>query len=162
VSGPDTQQGRPPPPPQPPSGSPFGRFLTSPVLLVSVVALGVGVVTFASLGGGGGGGGSSSGGEPGDSRPAIEGSWESLPTSTGKQPVVQLDVAPSGGTLVAGRCGGELTPVDTDSDRWVFSYADRSLERGCPRRMRVTVSLESSDTLRIDARRFSGTLRRVG
>ena len=75
---------------------------------------------------------------------------------------MQLEVAPSGGTLVAGRCGGDLTPVATGSDPWVFRYVDRSGERGCPRRLRVTVSLESPDTLRVDARRFSGTLRRVG
>ena len=108
MSDPDTQQGRPPPPP-PPSGSPFGRFLTSPVLLVSVIALVVGVATFASLGGGGG---TSGGGEPGDSQPAIAGSWESLPTSTGKQPVVQLEVAPSGGTLES---SGESTSPPTPS-----------------------------------------------
>ena len=152
MSAPDTQQGRPPPPP-PPSGSPFGRFLTSPVLLIGLVALVVGFATFRSVG---------NGGNPGDAGPAtpgIAGSWELVPASNaGGAPDVQLELTQSGGTLAIGRCTGELTARGDD----VFAYRDTSDERGCPRRMRVMVSLESSDTLRIDARRLSATLRRVG
>ena len=150
MSAPDTQQGRPPPPP-PPSGSPFGRFLTSPVLLVSAVALVVGVATFASLGG--------DGGNPGDAGPAssIAGSWETLPgAGSGGEPVVQLELTRSGGTLAIDGCTGELTARGED----VFAYRDTSGDRECPRRMRVTVSLVDRDALEIDSRSFSGTLQR--
>jgi hypothetical protein len=152
VSGPDTQQGRPPPPP-PPSGSPFGRFLTSPVLLVGVVALVVGFTTFRMVGG--------DGGNPGDAAPAtpgIAGSWEDMPADggAGGGSTVDLELTRTGGTLVVGRCRGELTPRGDD----VFAYRDTSGKRGCPRRMRVTVSLVGRDTLEIDSRLFSGMLER--
>ena len=64
-------------------------------------------------------------------------------------PVVRLELTRSGGTLAVGGCTGELTPRDDG----VFAYEDTSGERGCPRRMRVTVSLVDRDTLRIEARR---------
>jgi hypothetical protein len=120
------------------------------VLLVGLVALVVGFATFRSVGG--------DDGTPGDAgpvTPGIAGSWVSLP---GADAGVQLELTRSGGTLAIGGCTGELTARGDD----VFTYEDTSGERGCPRRMRVTVSLEGSDTLRIDARRFSGTLRRAG
>jgi hypothetical protein len=152
VSAPDTQQA-PPTPPPPPSGSPFGRFLTSPVLLGGVLAL---VVGFAGLRYLGEGGGSSSAPEPS----GIAGSWETLPASGAHAPNVQLQVARSGGTLTVDECAGSLTPRETGPDEWVFAYEDTSGERGCPRRMRVTVSLADRNTLQVDARNFSGTLRR--
>jgi hypothetical protein len=154
VSAPDTQQG-PPPPPQPPSGSPFGRFLTSPVLLVGVVALVVGFATYRSLDN-----------RPGASAPAptgIAGSWESLPgAGSGGGSVVRLELTRKGGTLAIGGCTGELTPRGDD----VFAYQDTSGARGCPRRMRVTVSLVDRDSLELEARRrgreyASATLRRL-
>jgi hypothetical protein len=145
VSGPDIQQG-PPPPPPPPSGSPFGRFLTTPVLLVGVLALVVGFATFRYMGGDGGGGGHAA--------PAgLTGSWQALPSAAGHDPLVQLQVTRSGGTLSVDECTGDLTPRDTASDEWVFAYWDTSGERRCPRRMSVTLTLVDSDTLRLEARR---------
>ena len=141
MSGGDTQQ-TPPPPPPPRTGSPFGRFLTSPVLLVGLVALAVGFATF-----------NYDGENPGDAGPASQGfagSWESVPgAGAGGEPVVRLELTRSGGTLAVGGCAGELAPRDDG----VFAYEDTSGERGCPRRMRVTVSLVDRDTLRIEARR---------
>ena len=152
MSEPDTQPG-PPPPPQPPSGSPFGRFLTSPVLLVGVIALVVGFTTFSYLGG--------EGGNPGDAGPAspgIAGSWELVPgAGSGGAPTVQLELTRSGGTLAVDECAGELTPRGDD----VFAYRDTSGKRGCPRRMRVMVSLIRRDSLEIESRAFSGTLTRA-
>ena len=149
MSGPDTQQA-PPPPPPPPSGSPFGRFLTSPVLLVGVIALVVGFATLRFIDGERGGG---------SAAPAasIAGSWATPPTGAGsEEPVVLLEVARSGGTLAVDNCTGDLTPTETGSDEWVFSYADTSGKRGCPRRMLVTVSLVNRNTLRVTARRPGG------
>jgi hypothetical protein len=162
VSGPDTQQA-PPPPPPPPSGSPFGRFLTSPVLLAGIVALVVGFAILQYSGRETGGG---------SAAPAasIAGSWATPPTGAGsEEPVAQLEVARSGGTLAVDNCTGDLTPRETASDdKWVFSYADTSGKRGCPRRMIVTVSLVDRNTLRVAARRpggrveFADTVNRVG
>jgi hypothetical protein len=162
VSGGDIQQG-PPPTPQPPrpSGSPFGRFLTSPVLLVGVLALAVAFAGVRYIGDGDGG--TSAAPEPS----GIAGSWETVPTSAGHVPIVQLEVARSGGTLTVDGCTGDLTPRESGSSEWAFRYVDSSGERGCPRQMSVTVSLVNRGTLRVDARRrgreyFSGTLRRAG
>jgi hypothetical protein len=155
VSGPDTQQA-PPPPPPPPSGSPFGRFITSPVLLVGVVALLVGFATLRFIGGEDGGG---------SAAPAasIAGSWATPPTGTGsKEPVVLLEVARSGGTLTVDNCTGDLTPRETGSDKWVFSYADTSGERGCPRRMIVTMLLVDRNSLVVAARRPGGRVEFAG
>jgi hypothetical protein len=161
VSDPDTQQA-PPPPPPPPSGSPFGRFLTSPVLLVGVIALVVGFAMLRYIGGEYGGG---------SAAPAASaaGSWATPPTGAGsEEPVVLLELARSGGTLAVDNCAGDLSPTETHSDEWVFSYADTSGERGCPRRMTVTVSLADRNTLRVAARRpggrveFAGTVSRTG
>jgi hypothetical protein len=149
VSDPDTQQG-PPPPPQPPSGSPFGRFLTSPVLLIGVLALAVGFATFRYVAGDG------TTGSTGPAPTGIAGSWESLPGAGAHEPVAQLELTRSGGTLAVDSCTGELTPRGDD----VFAYEDTSGERGCPRRMRVTVTLVDRNTLEIASRSFSGTLRR--
>jgi hypothetical protein len=154
VSGTDTQQA-PPPPPPPPSGSPFGRFLTSPVLLVGVIALVVGFAVLRYVGGDGGG----------SAAPAasVVGSWATPPTGAGShERVVQLEVARSGGTLAVDNCTGDLTPRETGSDEWVFSYADTSGERGCPRRMIVTVSLVDRNSLRVAARRPSGRVEFAG
>jgi hypothetical protein len=143
VSGPDTQQS-PPPPPPPRSGSPFGRFLTSPVLLVGVIALVVGFTTFRYVDGDGGAG------DAGPASQGIAGSWESVPgAGAGGAPVVRLELTRSGGTLAIGSCKGELTPRGDD----VFAYRDTSGGRGCPRRMRVTVSQVDRDTLRVAVKR---------
>ena len=145
MSGPDTQQG-PPPPPPPPSGSPFGRFLTTPVLLVGVLALVVGFATFRYVAEDGG---------PGNAAPAsaVAGSWETMPTSSGSDHNVQLELARTGGTLTVDGCTGELTPLETGSREWMLAYKDTSGERRCPRRMNVTLTLVGSDTLRLEARR---------
>lgn len=162
MSGGDTQQS-PPPPPPPRSGSPFGRFLTSPVLVVGVIALVAGAAALNFVPGDGGGPGDASGQESG-----IDGSWESPAGDVGGQPVVHLDVSRFGGTLTRGRCTGRLSPRETESDdEWVFTYTHESGGRRCPRRMRVTVSLVDEGTLRIEARRrgreyLSGTLTRDG
>lgn len=160
MSGGDIQQG-PPPPPQPPrpSGSPFGRFLTSPVLLAGILALAVAFAGVRYIGDGGGG--STAAPEPS----GIAGSWETLPASGAHVPNVQLQVARSGGTLTVDGCTGDLAPRESGSTEWAFSYVDTSGERGCPRRLSVTVSLEGRDTLRLEARRrgrpyVSATLRR--
>lgn len=150
MSEPDTQPG-PPPPPQPPSGSPFGRFLTSPVLLVGVIALVVGFTTFRYVSGDG------NPGDAGPASPGIAGSWEPLPGAGAEEPVVQLELTRSGGTLAIGGCTGELTPRGDD----VFAYRDTSGKRGCARRMRVMVSLIGRDSLEIESRSFSGTLTRA-
>ena len=158
MSGGDTQQ-TPPPQPPPRTGSPFGRFLTSPVLLVGLVALAVGFATFRSAGDGG------DDGEAGSEQVGIAGSWEALAGDTRDRRAVSLEVGRFGGTLTSGRCTGKLTPRETESDEWVFTYRDESGVRGCPRRMRVRVSLVDPDTLRLETRRpgrpyRSTTLRR--
>jgi hypothetical protein len=159
VSDADTQQA-PPPPPPPPSGSPFGRFLTSPVLLAGVLALVVGFAALRYIGDDGGG-------ATAPVPSGIAGSWGTPPSGAAAQHIVQLEVARSGGTLTVDGCTGDLTPRETGADdEWVFSYADTSGERRCPRRMIVTVSLVDRSTLRVEGRRpggrevFSGTLRR--
>ena len=146
MSDADTQQA-PPPPPPPPSGSPFGRFLTSPVLLVGVVALVVGFATFRYVGDHGGAG------DAGPATPGIVGSWESRPgAGGGGGSAVRLELTRSGGTLAIGGCTGELTPRGDD----VFAYENTSGGRGCPRRLRVTLSLVGRDSLRLEARRLGG------
>ena len=158
MSGGDTEQS-PPPPPPPRTGSPFGRFLTSPVLLVGAVALLVGFTTLRFVGSDGGGGENPAGQAPG-----IDGSWGTLPSAGREEPAVRMEVDRSGGVLTRGRCSGVLTPRQTESDdRWVFAYEHESGGRRCPRRMRVTLSLVDDNTLRITARRggreyVSGTL----
>ena len=150
----------PEPPPPPPSGSPFGRFPTQLLGLVAVAAAGVAAVSFSMSGGGG-----NSAGPP----PAgIAGTWESLPSSNAGGGVVELELSRSGGTLTAGGCSGELAPRESATNKGVFRYVDESGERGCPRVLRVDVSLAGRDKLRVEARRrggrelFTETLRRVG
>jgi hypothetical protein len=149
----------PEPPPPPPSGSPFGRFPTQLVGLVAVAAAGVAAVSFSMSGGGN---------NAGPAPPGITGTWESVPASDAGGGVVQLELSRSGGTLTAGGCTGELTPRGSGSGERAFRYVDTSGERGCPRVLRVDVSLAGRNTLRVEARRrggrelFTETLRRVG
>ena len=145
MSAPDTQQ-RPPSQPPPPSGSPFGRFLTTPVLLVGVLALVVGIATFRYIGEG----------EPAsDAGPApssFAGSWQTMPGDKSHDPLVRLDLTDEGGTMTVEDCTGELTPLETGSNRWLLRYTDTSGERGCPRRLAVTVSLRDDESLALEAR----------
>lgn len=147
VSGPDTQQQRPPPPPAQPSGSPFGRFLTSPVLLVGVLALVVGFAMVRATGEDEPA--SNSGGEPA----GVAGSWETVPGDASHDRVVQLELTDEGGTMTVERCSGDLAPLETSANRWVLGYTDTSGERGCPRRLEVTVVLRDDGTLALGARR---------
>jgi hypothetical protein len=148
VSDSDTQQA-PPPPPPPRSGSPFGRFLTSPVLLVGVLALAVGFAVFRSTGGG----------EPAtDTRrepSGFAGSWETLPGDAAHDRFVRLELTDAGGTLAVDDCTGDLTPIEKSSNRWLLAYTDTSGERGCPQRLEVTVSKRGDETLRLEAQRGS-------
>ena len=146
MSDSDTQQA-PPPPPPPRSGSPFGRFLTSPVLLVGLVALAVGFATFRSTGED----------EPASgTRPepaSFAGSWETLPSDSGHDRFVQLELTDAGGTMTVDDCSGDLTPLDKGANRWLLAYTDTSRERGCPRRLEVIVTRRDDETLDLEARR---------
>ena len=122
------------------------------MLLVGVIALVVGFTTFRYVSGDGNPGGA------GPASQGIAGSWESLPGAGAEEPVARLELERSGGTLAIGGCTGDLTP----RDEGVFAYRDTSGGRGCPRRMRVRVTLVDRDTLEIDSRSFSGTLTRAG
>ena len=166
MSGGDTQQG-PPPPPQPsrPSGSPFGRFLTSPVLLVGVVALVVGFATFRYVGDDGGGTGASAPmPTPGAS---LEGTWRGGATAGVREIRIRLELRDDGtGTLRRAGCAGTLTPAPTMGGAAVFDYEAASRERGCPRRTQVSVTQVDPETLRLEERLpdgrtlLEGTLRR--
>ena len=156
MSGGDTPQ--PPPPPQSarPSGSPFGRFLTAPVLMGAALALVVSGIAFQFVSGDG----DDNAGAPGDGAEyGIAGSWTGDPTATAEGPVVRLELEDDGtGTMTRGRCTGALAPFRVEQERALFDYTDASGRRGCPRRMRVRVTLVDADTLRVVERRGGRTV----
>jgi hypothetical protein len=159
VSGGDTQQ-RPPPPPPPntTSGSPFGRFLTSPVLLVGVIALVLGFAALRYVGAE-----DADVGHPAPEPTGIEGTWVSeVPSDAHVPDAVRLHIATDGtGRMTRGRCSGTLAPTTTMSSAAVFEYTETSGERGCPRRTQVTVTLEDG-ALRFEERGRGGRLIAAG
>ena len=159
MSGGDTQQ-RPPPPPPPSttSGSPFGRFLTSPVLLGGVIALVLGFATLRFVGGPN----TASGPPTAVPTPAVEGiagTWASeVPSNAHVLDPVRLHIAADGtGTMTRGACSGTLAPTTTMSSAAVFEYTKTSGPRRCPRRTQVTVTLEDG-ALRFEERGRGGRL----
>jgi hypothetical protein len=145
-------QGPPPPPSSggAAAGSPFGRFPTQLLGLVAVLAAGVAAVSFSMSGDGGNSAG------PELSR--IAGTWSSPGIGAEAAPQVSFDDTGQAGTLMGGGCTGDLRLRERTSDTWVFAYTDESGERGCPRRLTVTVSLTGRDRLKIDAHRPGGRL----
>ena len=142
-------QGPPPPPSSggAATGSPFGRFPTQLLGLVAVAAAGIAAVSFSLSGGGNNAAPVPSG---------FTGSWQSPGMGLDTSPLVTIDSTGERGTLTVGACTGSLRRVERASDPPVFAYTDTSGERGCPRRLRVTVSLADRDTLELDARRPGG------
>jgi hypothetical protein len=121
---------------------------------VAVAAAGVAAVSFSMFGGGGNGAGPPPSG--------LAGTWSAAGMGLEASTRVSFDSSGEGGTLSVGECSGSLRRLE----RSVFAYTDTSGEPGCPRRLRVTVSL-TGDTLRLDATRpggrrpyVSGTLQR--
>jgi hypothetical protein len=169
VSGGDTQQS-PPPPPPPRSGSPFGRFLTSPILVVALIALAVSIAVLAGSGGRG----------PGDAAPVetpghggvasteLQGVWTGpAETADGTAATVRLTIRPRGGRLRRGGCRGSLQTLGVPGrDRAAFAYTEQTRRQACPAETRVTVRLEQR-ILRIEetldgAPYLSGVLTRAG
>lgn len=153
MSGGDSaQQGATPPAGQP-TGSPFGRFKTVVVGVMVAMVASAAALQYASDGGGG------APPPPDTIERGIVGSWTGEPTASGERPVVRLELADDGtGTLTRGRCAGTLAPVRAQQKRAVFDYTDTSGRRGCPRRMRVRVTLVDEDTLRVVERRRGRTV----
>jgi hypothetical protein len=161
VSGGDTQPGPPPPPPpSKTSGSPFGRFLTSPVLLGGVLALVLGFATLQYLGTNTTSDRPASGGKPPPT--SLAGTWREAPTSNASDQLVSIRIAPDGtGAMTRGACSGTLAPTTTMSDAAVYEYTETSSVRGCPRRTQVTVQLEG-EALRFEERRRGGRVLSAG
>ena len=154
MSGGDTAQ-HPPPQPPPRSGSPFGRFLTSPVLVVALLALVVGFATFRSIGSDGGDASSGGGPTPGDSGAApseLQGVWTGpATTAAGGTVTVRLTIGRDRGRMRRAACRGRLRPLGVPGDdRAAFEYTERSRKRACPRQTRVTVLLVDDGTVPVD------------
>jgi hypothetical protein len=159
VSGGDTSQNgasaAPPPPPRPP-GSPFGRFLQNPVLLVGFVALMISLpIAVLSVRGSGDSSPAGNGGLPAE--PGVVGSWAGstagiVPTDTEEVVVLEIRSLDEGGTMTrrftGTTCRGDLRYRDTAGERVEFDYVARRVAKGCPRRSLVVLEPVGDDQLR--------------
>ncbi len=136
-----------PPPPRPPAGSPFGRFLQNPVLLIGFVALLVSVPVIALAIGGGGGGSSAGPASTPTATEAVIGDW----TGTLGESEVALTIRGAEGELTrmtgGTTCRGTLRQDSTMGRSVEFAHRGGG---GCPRRSTIVLSVVADDRLRID------------